>query len=167
MAAERQNKQGSGANCAVNGCSWNQRKLKSSLNLPTPAPQSEISSPDFWMKVKRPTGGILCSVKTHLFINVRLFTLLLFLLLGGGRCCAVSSFSQCNRHRLRMCSGVGERYSGERFLPRCGGFWFLSQCLPLFSFIILSPPPLFLLVLWYFSGICLRRSVCVCVCVCV
>ena len=34
MATERQNKQGSGANCAVNGCSWNQRKLNSLLNLP-------------------------------------------------------------------------------------------------------------------------------------
>ena len=34
MATERQNKQGSGENCAVNGCSWNQRKLNSLLNLP-------------------------------------------------------------------------------------------------------------------------------------
>ena len=34
MATERQNNQGIGANCAVNGCSWSQRKLNSLLNLP-------------------------------------------------------------------------------------------------------------------------------------
>ena len=34
MATNRQNKQGSGSNCAVNGCSWNQRKLNNLLNVP-------------------------------------------------------------------------------------------------------------------------------------